>query len=150
MNKTILILLLLSSLAIATTVNLGYSECQSYTTFNETDNSTANITVCAPTQNVCPPPSHVDLNLLWGQNASANNVSASCQSWYDTNITVCPPPTSPPPIVNLSLAWGQTATQNNFTASCQPWYDTNITTCPTCDILPQVSYNLRRHRVYEC
>lgn len=134
MNKTILIILLLSSLAFATTINLNYSECQDFIGFNDTDNSTYNFSVCSPAY-----PSHVDMLLGWGQNASANNVTATCEAWRDTNLTICP---SPPPITSLDLVWGQSATMNNFTANCQSWHDTNITICPDCAILPQVSYNL--------
>lgn len=144
MNKTILILLLLSSVATAT-INLAYNECRTFILLgNESIEICApawvdlNITECL----VCPPPSHVNLNLNWGQNASANNVTATCEAWRDTNLTICPPPTSPPPIVNMSLIWGQSATMNNFTANCQSWYDTNLTICGACSAFAETSYNL--------
>lgn len=128
MNKTILILFLLSSLAFSTTINLTYGECQNFTLITN-----ESVEVCAPAY-----PSHVNLNLSYGETQDANNVTASCANWTDLNITICPPPSH----VDLNLVWGQSATVNNFTANCQSWYDTNMTTCPTCDILPQVSYNL--------
>lgn len=77
--------ILLPALAIADQVNLNYSECRNYVIFNVTDNSTSNLTICAPPFNVPPA---VSRTLNWNETNTTNNFTATCKAWDNSS---CPP-----------------------------------------------------------
>jgi len=106
------------------------------------------VEVCAPAYNVPP---QVNLSLGWGQTATINNFTASCQAWYDANMTECPIYNFTIPQVSANLSYGECNMTNNFTACCSPFVDLNITEpeivyegCPqinrTIDIYPKSIY----------
>lgn len=128
------VFMVLCSLAIADQVNFNYSECRSYTIFNATDNSTSDLTICAPDY-----PAHLDLNLSYGQNATANNVTATCQAWSNDS---CPAQTCPPQMhQSVYLDYNETVDVNNVTAHCRAW-DKSLCSPANCSAPPVVSANL--------
>jgi hypothetical protein len=103
------IALVLTGVVHADTITLNYSENVTILAFNTTDNTTYNVTVIAPAQNICLPPPAIAKNLTYGECNTTNNFTACAP-----NETIC----SPPPAVSRTLAYGETNTTNNFTASC--------------------------------
>jgi hypothetical protein len=174
--RKIILYILLCGLVAAEQINLTYSECREYVVFNP-DNSTSNLTICAPPLNVPPAVNH---SLDYGETYTANNFTATCRGW---NESLCPSTTCPPPpAVTINLSYGQTATANNFTATCQawdsslcpsvnyshlefnlsygerifannvncscaPWVDLNLTECPSC-VMPEVNRELSYGETY--
>lgn len=126
----VLIELLYVKATFATTINLGYSECQNFTTFNETDNSTANLTICAPALNV--PPAQ-NFNLSYTECSYANNVTSCCRAWDNSS---CPAPQTCPALSNYvfnNVPWGQPFQGvGNVSGYCEAWNNASCYVPPVC------------------